>query len=72
MKTKHLQFVGSVNAKPYSSVVVGDKLQYNHGDVYMVEAVRDASKQFVEIDQRSPKGVVYTNRYKKTKLVGLA
>ena len=72
MKTKHLQGVGTVNAKPAASVVAGDKLQYNYGDVYTVEAVREASKQFVEFDQRCAKGRLYTNRYKKDKLVGIA
>jgi hypothetical protein len=70
--TKRLQGVGLVNAKAASLVVAGDELQYNYGDIYTVEAVRDVSAKFVEFDQRSAKGTLYTNRYKKDKLVGLA
>ncbi|MFF1680719.1 hypothetical protein ACFVYG_32365 [Streptomyces sp. NPDC058256] len=68
--TIHLQGIGRVPAAPARELKVGDQLMYNHGGVYQITKIEDASPKFFRIYEVSAEtGDEYNSRVKKDRLV---
>lgn len=68
-KTVTLQSVGHVLGEAAMNVKVGDVLMWNFGGTSEVLDVKEVSKQFIEVTEKSKSGYVGNRRMKKTRLV---
>ncbi|WP_331732967.1 hypothetical protein OG613_49020 (plasmid) [Streptomyces sp. NBC_00015] len=65
--TIHLQGIGRVPAAPAHQLKVGDQLMYNHGGVYQITKIEEASPKFLKITEVSAEtGEEFQRRTKKT------
>lgn len=70
--TIHLQGIGSVPAIPASDLEVGTVTLWNYGYEELVVSVEPASPQFVTVVLRNGRGVEFTRRMRRHRLVGVA
>lgn len=73
--TVHLQYVGDVPGTRADTLIVGDTLMWNGGSRAAVIAIKDVSKCFLVVTERSldcaDKGAEYARRMKKDRLVAV-
>ncbi len=65
----HLQGVGLHIAKLATEIKIGDVLVWNYGHTSEVVAVRDASPQYIAIDEKCESGKILTRRIKKSRTI---
>lgn len=68
-KLIRLQGIGWVDAVPASELVAGDRVMFNYGSVYTVEAITRETKHTTWYDMADVNGKIWPTSYRKTKLM---